>query len=109
MQNELSPEELEGLSPNIRETVVFLRKNGFDTSDSGDGTNHANGMECALPTPHVFMPVPVKEMVSEADRLLGILSFVKKLPEDFGIEVSYSPLDGVAMLMLFGVTDKDLS
>ena len=98
----------DALTPGIRQTVVWLRRNHFDTTDSGDGiTNVLAGMEEALEFPHVVMVVKPELLISEAKRL-------KKLCEDtniplddanIGIEASYSPLDGVALIMLVGVND----
>lgn len=44
----------EKLDPGIRELALELIRNGYATTDSGDGTNYANGMEGALPYRHVF-------------------------------------------------------
>ena len=43
------------LSPGVADLVLSLNRAGLITSDSGDGSNHAAGMECALPLPHVFI------------------------------------------------------
>jgi len=36
----LTQAEVDGLNPGIRRLVVWLRANGFDTCDSGDGQTH---------------------------------------------------------------------
>lgn len=109
------------LDPGIRETVKFLRQNGFCTTDSGDGYSkvqrakeedpgrYASSVD-ALPYPHVFMSVPPDSMVSEAARLWKVISTrVKRnafVPGgDANIEVMYSPIDGEAVLSLLGVDD----
>lgn len=96
------------LSPNIRKTVMWLRSHGFETTDSGDGTNHAAGMECAFKYANVFMQVDPSLMLQEAHRLLKLVNSHGNPSKYFSIEVSYSPIDEIAMLMLFGFSDSQL-
>lgn len=49
------PPREDDISPDVRDLVVALQAAGFATTDSGDGSNHAEGMECALPYRHVFI------------------------------------------------------
>lgn len=64
--------DLNKLDPGIRDTVAFLRDNGFETTDSGDGSK-ADTMECALPVPNVAMVVHPHKLVAEADRLAQLI------------------------------------
>ena len=97
------------LTPGIRKTVLWLRENGFETTDSGDGiTNVEAGMECALDIPHVIMTVTPLTLVTRARDLCLLV-------EKRGIEVrpgmiqsSYDPADGSAVLALYGISDGDL-
>lgn len=43
------------LSPGIRHLVRALNEHGFETTDSGDGTNFKEGMECSVPYPMVVV------------------------------------------------------
>jgi len=98
-----------GLSPNIRNVVVWLNDNGFDTCDSGDGSNHAAGMEGALEFPHVAMSCSnPMEAITESLRLTALLQERGPIPEGVSIEMNYSPLDGLSLLNLYNYTDKDL-
>jgi hypothetical protein len=94
------------LDKGIRRTVLCLREDGFDTCDSGDGSKAA-WMEGALDVPHVFMRIDPAAIVVEAKHLLRT---VEALFGDavYTIEATYSPIDGVAILSLMGVGDKDL-
>lgn len=51
----MSELDITTISPGVRDLVAALRDAGLHTTDSGDGSNHAAGMECALPFPHVFI------------------------------------------------------
>ena len=73
------------ISPGVRELVAELNGQGFVTTDSGDGSNYVEGMECALPFRHVFGFVPDNATLEEcAERL-------QELYPDARVEVSYSP------------------
>ncbi len=94
------------LDAGIRDTVVFLRKNGFNTTDSGDGSK--NDMECAMPIPNVAMTCAPEEMIAEADRLARlILSSGHDLRElgndEHGaaeIQASYDPATKSAIILV---------
>lgn len=57
----------------VRELVRRLREEGFRTCDSGDGSHHAAGMECARPYPHVTMEVDPETAIAEAQRLYELV------------------------------------
>ena len=86
-------------------TVAWMQSLGFRTTDSGDGRiNVQAGMEGALPFPHVVAIIddPL-EMVAESWRLLDACKAAGLTGAR--IEASYSPCDGVALVMLYGVED----
>lgn len=103
----LTDEEVTSLSPGIRDLVLALRDAGFNTTDSGDGSNYVNGMDCALPFSMVAMTVTKGSMVSEADRLAEW--FEKNNPgwEAWQITASYTP-GGTPLLILNEVSDETL-
>ncbi len=97
------------IQPTMQRTVEWLRKAGYTTTDSGDGvTNVEAGMEGALTVPHVFMRVPQANMVQYSHELRRLCTHRGLNPLQAKIEASYSPDDGIAVLALYGVTDKVL-
>lgn len=64
--------DLEKLNPGIRATVAWLRENGFQTCDSGDGATHE--FECDLPHPYVHMVVTPETAWTECQRLKALLA-----------------------------------
>jgi hypothetical protein len=102
----LTDAELETLNPGIRHTVQTLRKWGFNTCDSGDGSTHE--FECDLPHPYVHILVDPLRMVTETDRLLILLinagidfnnhPHPQEDPEGYAkhptVEASYLPTQG---------------
>lgn len=109
----------EALDPGIRQTVLWLRKIGFATTDSGDGvTKGDRGLEF----PHIAIRCESGSLIEDAWRLQGVL---QDLGVDFdestedpetgqsfrtvSIEATYWPLDGVAIVMLTGFDDRMLA
>src|SRR5882672_6019684 len=91
------------LDTGIRATVRLLWDAGFVTTDSGDGTKE--DMACAIGVPHVFMRCDPAVLVVEARRLAYFATSHRLVAaEGYGsaVQATYSPADGVAMLMLFG-------
>ena len=86
--------DLEGISPGVRDLVKDLTERGFVTTDSGDGTNHAEGMECALPFRHVYGIIP------DGESLIDFAVRLNTLYPEARVEVSYSPGEA-AIFMLF--------
>lgn len=83
------------LNPGVRTLVRELREqHGFLTTDSGDGTNLANGMECALEERHVYMQVTAATFFEEGRRLQGLY------PDGY-VEASWWPESDTAMLLFF--------
>jgi hypothetical protein len=98
---------IDEIQPTMMKTVTWLQEVGYHTIDSGDGVlNVEAGMEDALDYPHVMMTVDPTKMVEEANRLYyGLLN---NGIEGGQVEVSYNPEDGLAILMLIGITDASL-
>lgn len=104
------------LDPGIRETVLWLRRCGFKTTDSGDGkTKFSLGFtedDGIIPRPHVAMTVPPYRLAKEANRLrdalLGSVHVIRLDDSDEDaprIEATYSPCTGMAMILLLNVHD----
>jgi len=98
------------LNPNICKVVALLRANGFDTMDSGDGQTH--DYECDLPIPYVHSRVDSGAMAREADRMQALFEAegiaFNGIDEDgngVSVEATYSSVDGIATVSLFGVHD----
>lgn len=118
----LDEEVAKSLSPGVRDLVILLNELGFNTCDSGDGTNYAHGMGCGVPFPMVAIRVDRDKLCSEADRLMGELekrgvSFEPKMQEcdensleaQFPqIQASYNPQDKEGLIVLFNVLSRDL-
>lgn len=113
---------IDDLSPGIKGLVIWLNTNGFHTVDSGDGTNAADGMACAVDVPMVAISINKLWLADEADRLLfmlkrrgvdftpQVLDCTMSLPELAlpSIQASYDPLDGLAVVVLINVTSEDI-
>lgn len=102
------PINYEELSPGVRGIVRALREQGFETCDSGDGTNLAEGMECAIEEPHVFMTTTREKGIEETERLHAWLAG-EAMPfhgfKRFMIQMGYQPGEasegGHAVIMMF--------
>jgi hypothetical protein len=92
------------LNPAIRSLVQLLRTRGFDTTDSGDGTNAAEGMEGALEFPHVHCVVSPDQLVSEAHRMANVLAEAGIVANEGTIQATYDPANRGAILSVYGVT-----
>jgi hypothetical protein len=114
--------DFDALDPGIRAVVRWLRRNGFNTCDSGDGESKLTRFDlepadiaCALTYPHVFMVVePADMLVPEADRLralvegagLQVLAIGEARSGGWAhIEARYDPANGVGLIALLNVHD----
>lgn len=108
--------DYEAINPGVRRLVRFLREHGFETCDSGDGVTRE--FECDPGFPYVHMRVNAGDMVDLSVRLHNLLlPFVDFHPECKTedeqmaapmIEASFSPVDLIATLSIFNVTDTNL-
>lgn len=102
------------LDPNIRETVRLLRRAGFDTTDSSDGATHRY-MSADIDFPYVCVHTSPEDMVNASRKIKPLLesvgvSFSIPQSQDHAgptIEASYSPVDGVAVVMVNFVVDSE--
>lgn len=109
------------LDSGIREVVGWLHRNGFRTTDSGDGRSKFGGGEAqdgALPFPSVAIVVDdAAELVVECDRLADLLAFfgiaVTPVSPEFvkgevAIQGTYEP-GSAAVIFLAGLDDELLT
>lgn len=99
---------MNNLNPKIKATVEWLRQNGFNTTDSGDGETH--DFECDQNIPYVHMVVKPEVLIYETRRLVNWLTEkgVKLEPQNETgkaqtVEACFSPLDGIATISLYNV------
>lgn len=120
--NLLKTKTIEALSPGVKDLVLWLSEQGFQTSDSGDGTHYAHGMGCAVPYAMVAICSSPENMVSES---LWLRHVLEKKGLVFGqghvqndeqgeeipwpqIQATYDPYDGTAVIVLVNVLSRDI-
>lgn len=113
-------EEIQGtveyteLDPGIRKTVQALREMGFNTTDSGDGVSKGTqvddmGMAEVLSIAHVHCRVAPADGLSESKRLAEeLLSRCNYQAQPGQIQLTYDPVDNIAVLSLLFVGDAEL-
>jgi len=115
------PLEIADLNPGIRETVYWLRGEGFDTCDSGDGKTHM--MECDPEYAYVAIRVAPEKMFAESHRLYNLMK-ARVDPERFAegpkefdgtipdlppaVQATYDPADKLALIQLLYADDEIL-
>lgn len=118
--------DFEGYDQGVKKLVRLLRSKGFNTTDSGDGVSKPKE-ERVLDFPHVFMSYSsVEQAKEEATRLYTMLTEMGvkfgfdlevedcanlddlDIPPIPWIEVSWSPIDNVALVGLTNVTDNNI-
>lgn len=97
------------LPEGVRGLVLWLNRIGFRTVDSGDGQNHENGMECAVPFPMVGIILDDPEAILPSTR--QVMEALERRGVDFSdegvnVEGSYSPADNTTVVLLTGVTSE---
>lgn len=81
----IEPIDYDIICPGVRDLVKELREvHSMNTTDSGDGSNHAAGMEGALPERHVFIMIDLEDMIEATKCLAAIYP-------DAWVEASWSP------------------
>ena len=89
---------IDGVSPGIRSAVEFLWNKGWQTVDSGDGSNFAAGMEGAIPYDHVAIRIDPQHIISETQRL------VRELEEagapNVMVEATFFPRENIVILLI---------
>ena len=102
------------ISPRVRRVVQLLRSAHLTTTDSGDGSNHAAGMECAVPFPMVAIktsPALAYDDLRRARHLLTMAG-VKFTPEGQPgptIMLTVDGADNSSVILITDVTDDLLS
>ncbi len=107
------------LDAGIRETVRLLRDNGFQTTDSGDGTGPGSTLRPwnKQPHGHIAMVCPPSELVSTVDAVAETLAQEAGLvcvPQPPGaplegevvVEGSYAASDPVGLVLVRYVLDR---
>lgn len=90
------------LDPGICDAVRFLWEAGFQPTDSGDGRSKIGTMPEALSFPHVFLVSAPETMVEDARSIHGLpWEIVGGLGVPTSVEASFSPGDGVAVILVF--------
>ena len=90
----------EEICEGIRGAVELFNSWGFETTDSGDGSHLKEGMKCGWDVPMVVIVEDIDELIDSADEL-NLLLRVNNV-NDFQIEASYSPNDGIASIVIYG-------
>jgi len=104
------PEFYAALDPGIRDVVRYLRRNGFVTTDSGDGVSkfkqewrEPGALAAVLPFPHVAVHGEVWGMVGHARMLrrrLEIGADEGRLPPGGRVQLTYDPADDSVVLLV---------
>jgi hypothetical protein len=99
------------LAPGIRATVRLLRREGYETTDSGDGTTNIQaGMECAMDVPMIAIEVERAEQLPGVTRELHKLLIdhgIQEKPDKWSIQGTYSPVDKKSIITVWGIKDID--
>lgn len=85
------------LDPGIRNMVKVLRDNGFNTTDSGDGSKSPT-MEGAVDFPMIAVRTEASILCSESDRMFSILEATEP-DRMWHVQASYDPQDGVSIII----------
>lgn len=91
---------IDEVAPTLQGAVRFLWAVGYITTDSGDGTNFENGMECALPYDHIFIELTRPETLVDHCGYLRSLMDNHNCP-DIDVEGSYNPTSGISIIGLY--------
>jgi hypothetical protein len=100
--------DYEQLDPGIRKVVRWMRENGFETTDSGDGETKTD-MDCAFDMPNVAVHCTRADLFIEADRLADMIrTHLPRVYQEVHIEASYDPMDRSCVLLLLRLHDRML-
>jgi hypothetical protein len=114
------------LDPGVRLTVAWLRDQGFETTDSGDGKTKlaeypsiSDAIQDGLrDEPHVVIRVAPDELIAESDRLESLLMKVgvrlEEQPPDSYVagphaQATYDPANRIAFIDIVNLTDELLA
>jgi hypothetical protein len=104
--------DYDALDPGIRETVRWLRRLGWETTDSGDGVSkESDALWC--PWPHVHVQIDGHEILAACGRMMNDLlaAGIEVAPcgnpeKEPSLEVTYDPVDGIAILTVTNLNDE---
>lgn len=103
------------LNPGIIKTVAWLRSQGFDTCDSGDGVTHAMEGDAEFSYVAVksepYYLVRTAENIATALRNVGIEIVQTGAEEEGGVSIiaTFDAADRAAIVIVVGITDKMLA
>lgn len=106
------------LNPGIRQFVIWLNKNNFQTTDSGDGDAH--DFPCDRDYPYVVVKLNSSDkLLTESKRLLQLLTSVGILGTKHRVNIekinpetnpyinaSYDPVDDLSIIDIGFINDK---
>lgn len=101
---------MDKLNLGIVRTVTLLNDEGFRTCDSGDGETH--DYECDRDVGYVVIVTNTDDMVLDSQKVLKLLEargMVFDPAEDKFLSVSYSPVDGIAVIDIHNIHDRMLN
>lgn len=104
------------ISHGVRALVRQLNEWGFETTDSGGGSNYVAAMECAVDFPMVTIRVSrPSQLITQAHAVWHMLERAgvpMGKPDAAGnartVEATYNPADTEALLLVMHVTSSDL-
>lgn len=92
------------ISPHLKDCIEYLWSLGYQTTDSGDGSNYAEGMEGSLPFDHIVIQYDdCRYILNKAHELFA--DFKRRNLYDIHFEVSYSPNDGLSFIFLSDINN----
>lgn len=118
----LPKEVIESLAPGVKDLVIWLNEQGFNTCDSGDGSRNLHGKGSSLPYPAVVILSAPEKLLEDARRLRRALAgrgvrFSGSSRGSGGspnedeswpiIQASYDPEGDVCLVVLYNVLSKD--
>jgi len=89
-----------GICPGIRGAVAFFRANGFETTDSGDGSYFKMGMEGAMEEPMVAMKSSPDTLARDAQQVWDLIDVEGR--ECPAIEATYYVSEDTAIILVYG-------
>lgn len=104
----LTPDQIELLDHGIRELVIWLNAEGFETSDSGDGATKG---DAGWPVPNVAIKSRPAEMLADAHILMmklagrGVVVKPCNLDDEPFIQATYDPAEESVIIVLGNVND----
>lgn len=90
--------DLNKLNPGIKNAVSFFRHRGYETTDSGDGTNFNNGMEGSLPYDHVAITVQNSILIEAATHIQDLL--LRNQCNNVLVEATYFPKEKISVILI---------